>query len=372
MNSLMNGLNRLSTRLYQKKLFGVALDPVDDPWSLQLKHAWMAADITKLDWLSACPDPYGAVTESLADILNRKGILPSGRFPVPSWLWPKPNKSDLPLVNAENIANFFDNGSLLSIVKQLQSFVTNTIFPEMPIMIGIDHSATAGVVSALADRYGPKMLSIVVLDQHFDAVPLSVRLAAASQSNPEFTNCAPYVTSNIPIGFSDQFCCGNFWSYLMDEGSILPQNLLFVGVADYPDYESKPEADSFKKYYLNFEERGCSFFPLKKFDGQYSNSLTQFLCEKITTPYLYISLDLDVGSYNSVYAARYMDKPGISKQNLLDIANVLASDCRQGKFKIVGLDTMEFNMHFLGIETPGNIRDLTLPLVGEFISALPL
>jgi hypothetical protein len=81
-------------------------------------------------------------------------------------------------------------------------------------------------------------------------------------------------------------------------------------------------------------------------------------------------MNLDVGSYNSVYAARYMDKPGISKQNLLDVTNVIASGSRDGKYKIVGFDIMEFNMHFLGIETPGNVKDSTLSLVGEFIKAL--
>jgi arginase family enzyme len=366
----MNEPNKSPDLQYRKKLFGVALDPVDDPVSLQLKHAWMAADITKLDWLSACPDPYGAVAESMDNILKEQGILPCGRFPVPSWLRPKPNKSDLPLVNAKTMANFFDSGSLRNIINQLQSFITKSIFPEVPIMIGVDHSATAGAVSALADRYGPEMLTAVVLDQHFDAIPLSVRLSGAHQYDPEFATSGLSANLTSPAGFSDQFCCGNFWAYLIEEGSILPENLLFIGVADYPDYEIDLERDNFKKYYLNFEERGCNFFPLRKFEGRYMDSLTRFLGEKITSPYVYISLDLDVGSYNSVYAARYMDKPGISKQNLLDVANIIASNCHRGKFKIVGLDVMEFNMHFLGIETLSNVKDSTLSLVEEFIQIL--
>ena len=84
---------------------------------------------------------------------------------------------------------------------------------------------------------------------------------------------------------------------------------------------------------------------------------------------MYISLDLDVGAYNSTYAARYMDRQGISKQNLLDVTNIIASECCQGRFKIAGLDVMEFNMHFLGIETPSGIKDSTLTLVSEFIKA---
>ena len=65
-----------------------------------------------------------------------------------------------------------------------------------------------------------------------------------------------------------------------------------------------------------------------------------------------------------------MDRQGISKQNLLDVANIIASQCCQGRFQIAGLDIMEFNMHFLGIETPSGIKDSTLLLAEEFIKAL--
>jgi arginase family enzyme len=362
----MTELNRTPKPQHQKKLFGVALDPVDDPLSLQLKHAWMTADVSQLDWLSACPDPYGAVTESIADILKEHYIQPIGRFPVPSWLWPKPKQSDVPLVTAKNVEDFYDSDSLLKIINQLQSFVTKNVLPEIPIMIGIDHSATAGVISALAEKYGPEMLSVVVLDQHFDAIPLSVRLAGAPRTDSNL----PFAPMNTPVGFSNQFCCGNFWAHLMGNRIVLPENLLFIGVADYPTHETESERNSFQKLYLNFEKQGCSFFPRRYFDGSYSNTLTQFCLEKITTPYVYISLDLDVGSYNSTYAARYMDSQGISKQNLLDVANIIASQCYQRRFKIAGLDVMEFNMHFMGIETPSGIKDSTLTLVKEFFKAL--
>jgi arginase family enzyme len=370
LNSLMNGPDRLFISQHQKKLFGVALDPVDDPRSLQLKHAWMAADTTKLDWLAACPDPYSAVTETMAGILEEQYIQPVGRFSVPSWLWPKPKQSDRPLVNAGNMADFFDSGQLFNIVKELQCFVTDSILPETPIMVGIDHSATAGVVSALAKRYGPEMLCVVVLDQHFDAIPLSVRLAGTSRVNRDLSPGIPFAVPNIPIGFCDQFCCGNFWAYLIDQGTVLPDNLLFIGVADYPDQKADSGIDDFRRQYLSYEERGCSFFTRWQFDGQYLDRLTRFCRKKITAPYVYVSLDLDIGSYNSTYAARYMDRQGISKQNLLDIASVISSRCHQGSLKIAGLDIMEFNMHFLGIETRSGIKDMTLALVGEFIKTL--
>lgn len=357
---------------YPKKLFGVALDPADDPWTLQLKQAWMEANPANLDWIASCLDPYDAVTEGLSAILEKQRIEPAGKFPVPSWLWPKPNPSDWPLINAANMGNFLDSGSLLEMVKQLQAFVKDKIFPEIPIMLGIDHSATAGVISALSERYNTEMLSVVVLDQHFDAIPLSVRLEGAFQANSNFMTITPsglLTIPTVPVGFSDQFCCGNFWAYLMDEGIILPENLIFIGVADYPSHETDTK-NVFQQSYLSFEERGCRFFPLRQFDGQYMETLTRFLRDRITSPYVYVSLDLDVGAYRGTYAARYMDRPGISQQNLSDIAGIITNECRQGRFKIAGLDIMEFNMHFLGIETPDGVKDTTLSLVGDFITSL--
>ena len=326
----------------------------------------MAAEPAEMDWLAACLDPYDAVTKGLAVILKEKSIEMAGKFPVPSWLWPKPMPSDLPLVNAANMGTFFDSGYLLEIVKQLQSFVANNIFPDIPIMAGIDHSATAGVISALAERYGTEKLTVVALDQHFDAIPLSVRLEGISQASSN-----PTARLFPPVGFTDNFSCGNFWAYLVDKGIVLPENLIFIGVADYPpDRKTDPEGNSFRQSYLSFEERGCSFFPLRLFNEPYRDRLTQFLREKIKSDNVYVSLDLDVAAYAGTCAARYMDRPGLSREKLLDVAGTIAEVCRRGRFKIAGLDIMEFNMHFLGIKTPDGIEDETLALVGDYITAL--
>jgi len=353
-----------------KKLFGVALDPADDPWTLRLKQAWMTADPSNLDRLSACLDPYDAVTGSMAAFLEKHRIEPVGKFPVPTWLWPKPNLADLPYVTARNMENFFDSGNLLEITKQIQLFVRDKIFPEIPIMLGVDHSATAGVVSALSERYSPENLGVVVLDQHFDAIPLSVRLEGVAHASPDFTSSTPPALPATPVGFSDQFCCGNFWAYLMDAGTILPENLVFIGIADYPGREESPRRDSYRRAYLDFEKRGCGFFPRERFEGKYRDALARFLRDNIRVPHVYVSLDLDVGSYASTYAARYMDRPGLSEQNILDVADILVEECREGKFRIAGLDVMEFNMHFLGIEMPDGVKDTTLELVERFITAL--
>ena len=340
----------------------MALDPADDPWTLELKQGWMAADVAFLDPLSAFLDPYDAVTGSMKETLKGRRIMKAGKVPVPSWLWPKPTRADLSRVTAHNMAVFFESDGLTEMVREIRSFVKKEVFPDIPIMLGVDHSATAGVISALAERYSPEALSVVVLDQHFDAIPLSIRLEGASQAGT-FPSHSP-----VPVGFSDQFCCGNFWSYLMDEGILLPQNLLFIGVADYPQMEDNSQKNSYRDAYLGFVARGCRFFPKHSFDGRYRDALSTFLQDNIHTPHVYLSLDLDVGSFACTYAARYMERPGISKKNILDVALLITEACRQGKFIIAGMDIMEFNMHFLGIEMKDGTKDTTLDLVKEFLT----
>ncbi|HJX13776.1 MAG TPA: arginase family protein [Dehalococcoidales bacterium] len=340
-----------------KKLFGVALDPADDPWTLELKQAWMSADPSGLDWLSACLDPYDAVTGRLGELLQKHRIEPAGKFPIPSWLWPKPHPSDLPAVTMPNMESFFDSGAMLDIVKQLQEFVREKVFPEIPVMVGVDHSATAGVIAALSEEYGADDIGVVVLDQHFDAIPLSVRLAGVDESG-------------TPVGFSDQFGCGNFWAYLINDGTVRPENLLFIGVADYPGEPGDPRREAYRRTYLDYEERGCRFFTRERFEGDYHDDLSRFLRENIKVPRVYISFDLDVGSYASTYAARYMDRPGLDVEQVLDVAGSIAGDCQRGNYAVAGLDVMEFNMHFLGIETPDGVKDSTLDLAGRFIAAL--
>lgn len=348
-----------------KKVFGVALDASDDPWSLQLKWASMTATGNSGDSLHS--DPYDALVKDVADL---QYVELAGKFPVPSWLRPRPQASDRHLVDAKNLQQFVANGGLLETMKRLRDFVERNVFPAFPIMVGIDHSATGGVISALAKRYGPEMLSVVVLDRHFDAIPLSLRIDRSVNVTSDLE------TNTYPLSFNvtdiDQYCCGNFWAYLIDTGIVLPENLLFIGVADYPSQEIDPQWRRFRESYLSFEERGCSFFPLWKFDGWYIDSLAQFLNDKITTPYVYVSLDLDVGAYHCINAARYMDGPGINRQNLLDIATIIADGCRYGNFLLVGFDIMEFNMHFLGIKTAEGLEDSTLPLVQDFIKTLTL
>lgn len=334
-----------------RKTFGVALDASDDPVSLDLKRASMFASSRPGN--DFCPDPYDYIVEQLQ---KKHGMRPAGKFPVPSWLGPRPSPSDAALVTLENYQRFYRDRGFWQTTEAVREYVEKSIFPDIPVMIGIDHSATGGVLSALSDRYGADQLSVVVLDRHFDGIAPSTRLAA----------------DQMPFSALDEaeYCCGSFWAYLLDRSVVLPGNLLFIGVADYPDQDLPDEWSGFRQCYREFEERGCRFFPRANFQVPYVHRLARCVDECITTPYVYVSLDVDVGSYDSVHAARYMDGPGLSRQQLCDAATEIANAISSKGALLAGFDVMEFNMHFLGIETADGFKDQTLTSVDEFIECL--
>jgi arginase family enzyme len=335
----------------RRKTFGVALDASDDPVSLDLKRASMFASSRPGNDL--CSDPYDRIAEQLQ---NKHGMSRAGKFPVPSWLGPRPTPADDSCVTMENYQRFYQDKGFWKATVAIREYVEKTIFPDIPVMIGIDHSATGGVLAAISNRYGADQLSVIVLDRHFDGIAPSTRLAA----------------EQMPFSALDEaeYCCGSFWAYLLERGVVLPENLLFVGVADYPDQDRQDEWKGFQRCYREFEERGCRFFPLNNFEAPYTDRLRRCVDECITTPNVYVSLDVDVGSYESVHAARYMDGPGLNREQLCDAANIIANAISRKGASLAGFDVMEFNMHFLGIETPDGFRDQTLTAVDEFIDGL--
>ena len=341
----------------ESRLFGVSLDPSDDPLNLDLKRAWISRGRLIAGEAGCFLDPYDSLVPNYSPMLKALGIEPYGKFPVPSWLWPRPRFDDRFRVTAEKIAEFYDCGEFERLLQRLQEYVSTTIMPARPVMLGIDHSATYSAVSALSDRYGADNISLIVLDQHFDALSPRVRTAAAA---PAFAG----------LSQSDHLNCGNFLARLLDEKRVKARNLSLIGVADYPaeDRADKP-GSAFRRSYLKFQERGATFFPAGKFKGRYRPDLVEFAGRSVKTPYVYVSLDLDVASGKGVLASRYQDWPGLSEAALMRVAEAIKAACRQARAVLTGLDIMEFNQHFLGLEVQG-AKDATLPLVDRYLRTL--
>jgi len=93
---------------YLRKVFGVAMDASDDPWNLQLKLGSMMSTENSADFLHL--DPYDVLAKDVADFRHFELVV---KYPIPSWLGPRPCASDLHLVNARNLQLFVTSSRYL-------------------------------------------------------------------------------------------------------------------------------------------------------------------------------------------------------------------------------------------------------------------
>ena len=163
------------------KVFGAALDPSDSEMKLAIKHAHLSRLSQKLEPKTKYLDPYEAfITES--EVLKHPRFEKVGRLPVESWLTPKPQLEDSFFMNPLDFRVFLDTGGCKEYAEALEKFITEKIMPDIPLMIGADHSLTGGVLHALSKKYRPEDVTILVFDGHFDAIPTDVRLELAKYS----------------------------------------------------------------------------------------------------------------------------------------------------------------------------------------------
>lgn len=327
------------------KAFGAALDVIDTKDALQIKIAYLNSLSYKMKLSSDYSSPYQALSSYL---IKNKNVILGGEIPIPSCFTPKPKINDLLKVNQNNYTLFLEKNKCKLCADKVKNYVINFIFPYHPFMIGVDHSITGGVISALSQKYQKENITFLIIDAHFDALPPRVRTAEVFSSE---------LPDNVYHG-------GNFIDILIKEGKILPENLVMIGVSDYPDKNIKN--NDFVKYYLSYEKKGTKFV-CKKEVGE--NKLDQIL-KSLKTKYLYVSLDVDVSANQDVYAARFLDQIGIPEEGLYEVAKKIKYSTRQKNMDLIGLDIMEINVHFLDLKLKDGTRDRTLSICKNYLKHL--
>jgi arginase family enzyme len=129
---------------------------------------------------------------------------------------------------------FIDSDGCREYAEKVESFLRETILPGIPIMLGVDHSLTGGCVKALTREYDSVNLALIILDSHFDAIIPSVRCGLIQydvETNPisPFSPSDPYVKGRL-----DSYNADSFIYYLVKERVLPPENILVLGVSDYP------------------------------------------------------------------------------------------------------------------------------------------
>ncbi|KYC44712.1 MAG: formimidoylglutamase [Candidatus Methanofastidiosum methylothiophilum] len=341
------------------KVFGLNLDPDERDESVVSKFSNADSNIK---------DPYEIVSEKLKDSNDVKYIQ-LGKVQVEPWLVPAPKKEDLFMVDVDNLVAFIDADGCREYALKVKEFIEEKVFPDTPLMIGVDHSGTGGCIEALAEKYGKANLSVVMLDSHFDGIIPTQRLKLIQHDieyNPQtkFSKEDPYLYNRV-----DSFNADSFLYFLLKEKKIVPKNLFVLGVSDYPPNAAKDARDSrireYYEFYRKFEEDGVTILPKNKLKANFDMALKKVL-EKIKTPYVYVSVDIDIGSRQALTGARFLDYLGLEESEIYKILDGLNKYAKEKKIEIVGADVMEIDQLKAGKKFGKNYDrtyDITLEVI---------
>lgn len=339
------------------KVFGAALDALDDPDRVALKRAWVEALAAGRIGPDEPADPYDAITPYLSEYCT--DIVLTGKLDIPGSLTPRPSPEEMNVIDPVFYRTYLDSPLNQSMLNQCQRFVEHNVLPGVSGMLAVDHSFTACNFNAVARLHGMENVSLIILDSHFDAIPAALRIPAdmAGMGFPEM----------------DSIHCGNFILHMIDKEMVLPENIIVIGPSDYPPDEISGEGDSvsgFREAYLSFINRGVKVIPKSRSIKPSFLSYLDNLLEEIRTPYLYVSMDADIGSCSCMNAVRFMDTVGLGEEAITGMAKLINRHITNGRLELVGFDVSEVDVHLLGLIGPDGEPDRTAQVCARFVGNL--
>ena len=112
------------------KVFGAALDVIDDPTKILAKCSYINRWVqNRIDPERNFLDPYEGLLK-YSKVLQNEKFIKIGKFPVDSWITPKPNIEDYSLLHPLKYQEFVNNGAVRDISLNLTKFVDNPFTEE--------------------------------------------------------------------------------------------------------------------------------------------------------------------------------------------------------------------------------------------------
>jgi hypothetical protein len=81
-------------------------------------------------------------------------------------------------------------------------------------------------------------------------------------------------------------------------------------------------------------------------------------------------LDVDVSAFSGVLATRFLDHVGTEISAILETTVEIAKLLSSNRFRLIGVDVMEIDVHKIGARLNNGIEDRTEYFIQEFLSIL--
>jgi arginase family enzyme len=315
-------------------------------------------------------DPFDEVMAFIRPEVQQDLWREIGSVNVPTWLRPKPCGEDILKLSTEKFITFIDENGCRRIAADVEEIVSKKILPDVPCMIGIDHSLTGGAYKSVTEFYGRENVSLIVIDSHTDAIPMSA-LSDAIQYDID-TNPGSVHDPGDPFLYNrpDSYNSSSFIHHMASEGIINPKNLYIFGVSDYPDKKSfrikDPRISRYTGAYADLKRSGAKIMT-KKECSQAPQKLKTVL-QMISTPYAYISIDMDIGAISAVEGVRFRNWQGLTEDRIYKLVDALKNLFAR-KIQLAGMDITEFDQRRAG-EIYHAGRDQTFRIAANLIKKI--
>jgi arginase family enzyme len=329
--------------------FGCSLDVLDAPEKMAMKLAFLNALREGIITGPVARDPYELVVDALGDT---PGLVTIGRLEIEPWMTPRPNIEAIDMIDVPLYTEFIDTGGCNVVSARLREFVRERVLPLTPLLIGVDHSLTGGVLEALRAA-GDSDISLVVLDSHFDAIPASLRKAAGAGEVKDVAD-----RGDADEEPPDSYTCGTWLAQVIESGVVAPERVAVIGPSDYPGTESaddEPEAmAAYRRAYLAFEERGVKVIPKQRVREIGVDAAAREAIESVAGSAVYLSIDADIGAGDEIKAVRFLDTIGLAMDEVIELCGALAREVRIAGASLAGFDIMEIDIHLADIPGSGD------------------
>ncbi|MGD9360763.1 MAG: arginase family protein [Desulfobacterales bacterium] len=293
-----------------------------------------------------------------------------GSLPVPDWLRPLPQGQARQRLVVDEFIKFIDQDGCRQAASEVDDFATQHVLPDLPCMIAVDHSLTGGVFKALARCLGEKNISLIIVDSHTDAIPMP-QLGEAIQYDIDNNPNSVY-DRNDPFLYdrTDSYNASSFIHHLLEERTVMPVNLYLIGVSDYPEKRSMrlkdPRIARYTGIYSGLKRQGAKL--ITKEECLTKPTKLKTLLKNIKTPYLYVSIDMDIGARNALEGVRFRNWKGLAEKQIYKLIDLIC-DFVPEEIQLAGMDIMEINPRRAGGHFPSG-QDRTYRIATNLIKRI--